>query len=156
MQIKTEEISLEELNNNVVEYVLKSPHNTNPAILRQMLNSRGVSSRSFKDNIVFSISNHENGGATFVNIVTEEVITPEDFAKIILSGTGLYASENSLGTQINGKGYDFGSVLGFTTSGNSDIGFVATQGRGINVIKVYNQDFVEKFLETLTKEIIDA
>jgi hypothetical protein len=34
MQIKTEEISLEELNNNVVEYVLKSPHNTNPAILR--------------------------------------------------------------------------------------------------------------------------
>lgn len=156
MQITTEEISLDELNNNIVEYVLKTPYNTNPVILRQMLNSRGISSRSFKDNIVFSISNHENGGATFVNIVTEEAITPEDFAKIILSGTGLYANENSLGTQINGKGYDFGSVLGFTTSGNSDVGFVATQGVGIKVIKVYDQDFVEKFLKTLTKEITNA
>ena len=160
MEIKTEEISLEELNNNVVEYVLKSPHNTNPAILRQMLNSRGVSApASEKWNIVFAISGDKNQDGIddwwIINPFTEEEINPQDLARIMLSGTGLFAIERSDGTGpvINGKNYQIGSVLGFTISWNESFSIHYGDGYRIAEFRFENPEFAQAFTDAIMQEI---
>ena len=160
MQIKTEEISLEELNNNVVEYVLKSPHNTNPAILRQMLNSRGTSApASVKQNIIFAISGDKNQDGIndwwLINPFTEEEISPQDLARIMLSGTGLCAidDDNSTGLVINGKNYHIGSVVGFSISENESFSFNYTNGAHITNFSFENPEFTQAFTDAIMQEI---
>lgn len=169
MQITTKEISLEELNNNVVEYVLKSPHNTNPAILRQMLNSRG-SSAPAKSTIIFTISGDTDLGDEIsdefqfylANVVTGETVTPEELAKITLSGTGFIATGNGDdgGLEINGTKYTLGQILGFgfNHSGNSSlvITAISPEGDGLCSISITNSDYTQRYLDALMQEITDA
>lgn len=162
MQIKTEEISLEELNNNVVEYVLKSPHNTNPAILRQMLNSRGGSAPA-KSTIIFTISSDTdlgdeiNGSDIYLaNIITGEAISPEELAKITLSGTGFFAqsTNGSAAVNIHGKNYALGQILGFCISDNSlGITTISPTNKNITYISIINPEYKEAYFEALLQEI---
>lgn len=160
MQITTKEISLEELNNNVVEYVLKSPHNTNPAILRQMLNSRGVSApASVKQNIIFSISGDKNQDGMndwwLINPFTEEEISPQDLARMVLSGTGLYAIDNNDdgGLVINGKNYVIGSIVGFSISDNESFGLNYTSGGYLSSLSFEDPEFTQAFVDAMMQEI---
>lgn len=166
MQIKTEEISLEELNNNVVEYVLKSPHNTNPAILRQMLNSRGVSGGSdLKKNIIFSISSssgedlgdeYTSNGDYLVNVITNETVSPEQLAKITLSGTGFVAQPNDdgMGVQIGGHRYSLSQILGFIISqGGMGITCMSAGWPSLSVIYITDMDYKQAYLDALMQEI---
>lgn len=168
MQITTEEISLEELNNNIVEYVLNSPHNTNPAILRQMLNSRGVSAPT-KSTIIFEISSDDDLGDEITkqndylaNVITGEVVTPEELAKMTLSGTGFIARETygNNGLEINGKRYGLGQILGFgfTYSGNF-LTITAISPEGDNKlasVNITDSDYTQRYVDALTQEIFNA
>lgn len=165
MQITTEEISLEELNNNIVEYVLKTPYNTNPAILRQMLNSRGVSAPA-KSTIIFTISSDDDlgdeisdGNLYLVNIITEEVVTPEELAKITLSGIGFFAqrSHDQGGIMINDNGYNLGQILGFYTSGNT-VSMITPNlsSNYLTYITISNEDYTQAYIDALTQEIFNA
>ena len=160
MQIKTEEISLEELNNNVVEYVLKSPHNTNPAILRQMLNSRGVSAPA-KSTIIFTISSDTDLGDEIdsqfylANVVTGETVTPEELAKVTLSGTGFVAwMSGEEGIQIGENKYSLSQILGFTIS-DSGMGIACMNPNvtAIDTISIMDMDYKQAYLDALMQEI---
>lgn len=166
MEIKTEEISLEELNNNVVEYVLKSPHNTNPAILRQMLNSRGVSApaTSAKSTIIFTISSDTDLGDEIsdeyqhylVNVVTGETVTPEELAKITLSGTGFIAQKTNDGTgiQIGENKYGLSQILGFIISENGmGITCILPGSPSMIAITISDIDYKQAYLDALMQEI---
>lgn len=161
MQIKTEEISLEELNNNVVEYVLKSPHNTNPAILRQMLNSRGVSAPA-KSTIIFTVSTYTDLGDEIqdqlylANVVTGETVTPEELAKITLSGTGFLAqqTDGSNGVEIHGENYALGQILGFCISDNSlGITTISSTNKSIDYLIIADPEYKQAYLDALMQEI---
>lgn len=164
MQITTKEISLEELNNNVVEYVLKSPHNTNPAILRQMLNSRGISApaTSAKSTIIFEISGdtdsgdviHEDDYRYLANVVTGEIVTPEELAKITLSGTGFVAQIASEGIQIGEDRYALSQILGFMISGGG-IGIACVDPSWTGMVAIYltDVDYKQAYLDALMQEI---
>lgn len=166
MEIKTEEISLEELNENIVEYVLTSPHNTNPAILRQMLNSRGISGGgNLKKNIIFSISSpgedlgdEYNGNAYLVDVITNEAISPEQLAKITLSGTGFFADQNytTEGIEIDGKFYSLGQILGFSISSGLRIVTLAGTGLTLNDILIDNPEYKQAYFDALKQEITNA
>lgn len=167
MEIKTEEISLEELNNNVVEYVLKSPHNTNPAILRQMLNSRGVSApaTSAKSTIIFTISSDTDLGdgihegeiySYLANVVTGEIVTPEELAKITLSGTGFVAqpTDDGTGIQIGEDQYSLSQILGFVISqGGMGITCIKPSYAGVLAIIIDDIDYKQAYLDALMQEI---
>lgn len=162
MQIKTEEISLEELNNNVVEYVLKSPHNTNPAILRQMLNSRGVSAPA-KSTIIFMISSDAeledeiSDNFYLANVVTGETVTPEELAKITLSGTGFVAQQTPDGTgiQIGENKYSLSQILGFIIS-EGGLGITCLRPSDINMVEISitDMDYRQAYLDALMQEIL--
>lgn len=166
MKITQEEKPLEELNNNVVEYVLKSPHNTNPAILRQMLNSRGISGGSdLKKNIIFSISSstgedlgdeYNTTGEYLANVITNETITPEQLAKITLSGTGFVAKQApyGAGVQIGEHHYGLSQILGFIISENG-IGITSLDSdwASLSVIYITDMDYKRAYLDALMQEI---
>ena len=161
MEIKTEEISLEELNNNVMEYVLKSPHNTNPAILRQMLNSRGVSTPA-KSTIIFTVSTYTDLGDEIsdqlylANVVTGETVTPEELAKITLSGTGFVAQQTDDGTgiQIGEDHYSLSQILGFVISqGGMGITCMKPSYAGVLAITIDDIDYKQAYLDAIMQEI---
>ena len=162
MQIKTEEISFEELNENIVEYVLTSPMNTNPAILRQMLYSRGVSAPS-KSTIIFTVSSDtdlgdeiNNGDLYLANIITGEAVSPEELAKITLSGTGFFAQATgaSAGVELLGRNYALGQILGFCVSDNSlGIATISPTNERMTYLTITNPEYKEAYFEALLQEI---
>lgn len=122
MKVTYEERPLEELENEIVEYIINTPQNTNPNVARTMVRAAGekVSAGGSKP-VYFRIEGDSYDNAQLFNVATNEKPSHEELIFSLLKSNVIFlkpcaSSNQQEGLVIGNRRYDLLAKTGFSIS----------------------------------------
>ena len=133
MKVTYEERPLEELENEIVEYIINTPNNANPNVVRTMISSAGekVGTSGSEPTYFVTESTGSNKIGKITNLKTGKEVTLKEIIEAGLSGNGFFVRVNKEGESdwTNRKAYFPELINGFVIS-SSGLLQITTGGTG--------------------------